>query len=68
MLPPLIINLRFRFSLLKNALEGVDDTYLFLFDHQLISGTKPKLRFTTRAVNGRAHHSPPSRTDDLVVV
>ncbi|RWZ42961.1 hypothetical protein EQG69_00350 [Levilactobacillus brevis] len=68
MLPPLIINLRFRFSLLKNALEGVDDTYLCLFDHQLISGTKPKLRFTTRAVNGRAHHSPPSRTDDLVVV
>ncbi|RDF15296.1 hypothetical protein CNR30_01410 [Levilactobacillus brevis] len=68
MLPPLIINLRFRFNLLKNALEGVDDTYLFLFDHQLINGTKPKLRFTTRAVNGRAHHSPPSRTDSLVVV
>ncbi|MCT0497412.1 hypothetical protein EFM20_15475 [Lactiplantibacillus plantarum] len=56
MLPPLIINLRFRFSLLKNALEGVDDTYLFLFDHQLINGTKPKLRFTTRAVNGRAQN------------
>lgn len=42
--------------------------YLFLFDRQPISGTKPKLRFTTRAVNGRAHHSPPSRTDSLVVV
>ncbi|RDF15357.1 hypothetical protein CNR30_01090, partial [Levilactobacillus brevis] len=59
MLPPLIINLRFRFNLLKNALEGVDDTYLFLFDHQLINGTKPKLRFTPLAVHGLAHHSPP---------
>ncbi|MDV7720266.1 hypothetical protein GA840_10590 [Pediococcus ethanolidurans] len=62
------IILRFRFNLLKNALAGVDNTYLYLFDYQLPVITEPKLRFTTRTVNGRPHHSPPSCTESLSVV